>query len=190
MMVGYGNRRRTQQEVCELFNQTHPNRPTITQSCVSKLVNKFNETGSVKDRPRSGRPKIAAGGEKALDILIDVHDNPNRSLRQIALDHNVSHQSVKKVFKSEKIHPYKPHLVQELNEDDFDRRSEFCEIMMDKCNADPYFAYNILFSDEATFMLNGTVNRHNCRYWSAINPRWMVELHTQRPQKLMFGWVL
>lgn len=55
---------------------------------------------------------------------------------------------------------------------------------MERCNADPKFSNNILFSDEATFMMNGTVNRHNCRYWSAVNPRWMTETHTQRPQKV------
>lgn len=30
---------------------------------------------------------------------------------------------------------------------------------------------NILFSDEAHFHLNGHVNKQNCRYWAAENPR-------------------
>ncbi|KAG8267354.1 hypothetical protein J6590_053805 [Homalodisca vitripennis] len=42
---------------------------------------------------------------------------------------------------------------------------------------------NIVFSDEATFMLNGNVNQHNCRYWSNINPHWMKKQHTQHPEK-------
>lgn len=40
------------------------------------------------------------------------------------------------------------------------------------------------FSDEATFVLNGEVNKHNCRYWSDTNPHWMIEGHTQYPQKV------
>ena len=41
--------------------------------------------------------------------------------------------------------------VQELNEDGPDRRTEFCETLMEKCNEDENFANNISFSDEATF---------------------------------------
>jgi hypothetical protein len=33
----------------------------------------------------------------------------------------------------------------------------------------------IVWSDEATFKLNGTVNRHNCTYWSSENPK--VHVH-------------
>jgi len=87
-------------------------------------------------------------------------------------------------LKSIKFHPYKIHLVQELNEDDPDRRIEFCETMVNKIDEDPPFLYNIVFSDEATFTLKGEVNRHNCRYWSDTNPDWMMDSHTQYPQKV------
>ncbi|EFN77660.1 hypothetical protein EAI_05452, partial [Harpegnathos saltator] len=40
------------------------------------------------------------------------------------------------------------------------------------------------FSDEATFQINGAVNRHNCKYWSDENPHWMSDLRTQYLQKL------
>ena len=35
----------------------------------------------------------------------------------------------------------------------------------------------VLMSDEAHFHLNGAVNKQNCRYWAAENPR---EIH-QKP---------
>ena len=75
-------------------------------------------------------------------------------------------------------------MLQELSDDDFDRRAEFCEHMMEQINGYTDFVNNIIFTDEATFCLNGRVNRHNCRYWSADNPHWMIETHTQTPQKL------
>lgn len=65
--------------------------------------------------------------------------------------------------------PEKTHL-HELNEDDADRRMPFCEIMMDVTNNNPNFAKKLLFSDEATFYLNGFVNRHSCHYSSSENP--------------------
>lgn len=184
MILGYGDRRRTQQEVAEIFNDKYPNRNPIARSTVSKILKKYNETGHVKDISKSGRPKTATSGDKALDILLSIEENPHLSTRIIGLDYNISHMSVDRVLKCEKFHPYKIHLVQELSEDDFDRRLEFSEQMMDLCNANPNFINKIMFSDESTFCLNGNVNRHNIRYWSKENPQWIQEQHTQFPQKI------
>lgn len=41
---------------------------------------------------------------------------------------------------------------------------------LDICTRYPVFPECILFSDEATFTLNGTVNRQNCQYWTRVNP--------------------
>lgn len=184
IMVGYGDRRRTQQEVCTLFNNLYPNRAPITQSCVSKLIRKYANTGSVRDTPKTGRPQTASGGDAALNILLAVHERPRESCTDLQRDYNISERSVRRVLKREKFHPYKVQLVQELVADDFDRRLQFCEIMRNAFGQNPDFVNNILFSDEATFMLNGYVNRHNCRYWAQKNPNWLIEAHTQRPQKL------
>lgn len=75
-------------------------------------------------------------------------------------------------------------LVHELNEDDPDRRLQFCELFSEQLVTNPNLIYNICFSDECTFMLNGGVNTHNCRYWSDTNSHWYREAHTQYPQKL------
>ncbi|KAJ8932838.1 hypothetical protein NQ318_009867 [Aromia moschata] len=53
--------------------------------------------------------------------------------------------------------------VQELLEDDPDRRLEFCDLLMtsgELTGDHPNFVTQIVIS-EATFYLNGTVNRHN-----------------------------
>jgi transposase len=70
MMVGYGDRLRSHQETCELFNQEHANRPPIARSTVSKIVAKFSETGSVRDLPRQGRPLIS--DETKLNVLLEA----------------------------------------------------------------------------------------------------------------------
>ena len=54
MMVGYGDRTRTQREVSTLFNEIYPHREPITQSVVSKTLKRFTETDHVRDIPRSG----------------------------------------------------------------------------------------------------------------------------------------
>jgi hypothetical protein len=66
-MVGYGDKLRTYEETCELFNQEYPDRPPIATFTVGKLVAKFTETGSVHDLPRQGRPRVKE--ETRLDLL-------------------------------------------------------------------------------------------------------------------------
>lgn len=182
ILIGCGDKTRTQKEVCTLFNNKYPNREPITQSTVSKIENKFRETGHVKDLPKGSRKQISEN--KKLDFLLSFEDNPHTSLRQVALDNEVSHQTVLRTLKKEKLHPYKVNLVQELMEEDFDRRVEFCEILMEKNNSDPMFLKKVLFSDEATFLLNGHVNRQTFRYWATENPHWMQEYRTQYPEKV------
>jgi len=76
-------------------------------------------------------------------------------------EHQINFMSVHKILKQNKFHPFKVH---ELNENDFDRRVEFCEIMMARIDIDPDFLFRIVFSDEAMFQLNSTLNKYNNRY--------------------------
>jgi Transposase. len=181
-MIGFGDKLRTHQEACQLFNATYPDRPPITQSTVSRVLARFEETGSVKDAPRAGRPRV--DDETRLNILVELQDNPHSSTRSIALNNDISHVTVVNFLKKEKFHPYKGHLIHALTEDDPDRRLHFCEDLMHRCNGDPDFLKNIIFSDEATFYLNGSVHRHNCRYWSQENPHWVQEVDHQHPRKV------
>jgi len=71
-------------------------------------------------------------------------------------------------------------LIHELNKNDFDQRVEFC----DHDDKNKYrFWFIFVFFDEATFQLNGILNRHNW-YWSDTNPYWMRKGNIQYSQKL------
>ncbi|KAJ8936031.1 hypothetical protein NQ318_000692 [Aromia moschata] len=185
MMIGVGDRMRTQQEVCRLFHEMHPDREPVSQSTVSRIERKYRELGHVRDAPRQGRPKINENVQQ--DVILSALENPHCTVRQVSRDLNIGKSSVSNIFKKVKYHPYRVRLIHELAEDDFDRRTEFCEYMMDHNNQNNGFIANILFSDEATFFLNGHVNRQNTRYWSQENPHWMQEYHTQHPQKLIMN---
>ncbi|KAJ8953322.1 hypothetical protein NQ318_012117 [Aromia moschata] len=181
MMIGVGDRMRTQQEVCRLFHEMHPDREPVSQSTVSRIERKYRELGHVRDAPRQGRPKINENVQQ--DVILSALENPHCTVRQVSRDLNIGKSSVSNIFKKVKYHPYRVRLIHELAEDYFDRRTKFCEYMMDHNNQNNGFIANILFSDEATFFLNGHVNRQNTRYWSQENPHWMQEYHTQHPQK-------
>lgn len=182
MMLGYGDRMRTQTEVCELFNNKYPNRAPISQSVVSKIEKKYRDLGHVRDNYTQGRPRISE--DVQLNVLLAAQENPHSVTRSLATENNICQATVLNYLHKNKWHPYRVQLVHELNEDDPDRRTEFCEIMMNRCIEDPQFLRRIVFSDEATFTLNGHVNRQNCRYWAKENPHWIMECHTQYPQKV------
>lgn len=175
-------RQRTHDEVCEVFNNKYQDRTPISRGTVSKIIQKFDAFDNVKDRPRSGRPAIL--DDTKMDVFLSVVEDPHKPTRVVSQEIQVCQRTVCKYLRKEKWHPYKVKLVQELREDDSDRRIQFCEIMLERFNREPNFYNCIIFSDEATFYLNGTVNRQNCRYWSNQNPHWMMESQTQRPQKL------
>jgi transposase len=181
---GFGDRQRSVIETKELFNTTFPNREPISKSTVVRTVQRFEVTGCCRDKLRSGRPKSASSDEKKLETLLHFVQNPHLSLRKAATQVDVCFKSIDNILKTSNFHPYKITLVQELSEDDFDRRLEFCEVMMQKHEENNKFFNQIVFTDEATFMLNGSLNRHNCRYWADQNPHWMRETHTQHPQKV------
>lgn len=183
MMIGWGDRQRSLQDACSIFNETFPGR-NISKSTASRLLQKLNDTGSVRNRSKSGRRRTATNDDNALNVLINLYEEPKTSVPKLALYHNTSERSVRRILSTNNFHPYKVQLVQELNEDDPDRRMQFCQEMMDINNRNVNFVNNIMFSDEATFYLNGFINRHNCRYWANENPHWMEESHTQHPQKL------
>lgn len=187
MMKGYGDRTRSNEDVRILFNDTfREGMEPISKSTVQRTITRFNLSGGVKDLPRSGRPVTTTTVEKQLDLALSINEDCHSTVRKLHQQHDISIGSVHNILKRKlKFHPYKVKLVHELLEDDPDRRLEFCDLMMTRITADEYFLNRIVFSDEATFELNGNVNRHNYRYWSDINPRWMSDTrNTQYPQKL------
>lgn len=118
-----------------------PDRNPIFRPAVERPVKRFEDTGSVKDRLKTGRLKLATNDEVALEVLQSVVEDPHASTTAIARQVDISQTSVCRILHKNKFHPYKIHLVHELN-----------------------------VSDKATFMMNRNVNRHNYRLWSDVNP--------------------
>lgn len=184
MIRGFGDRIRSYDEVRHLFNDFFNERPPISKSTVERTIRKFEESGTVQDLPKAGRPRSATNAEISENVLLSFIQEPSTSLAKVCHNNDVSKASVQRILHRNNFFPYKMRFVQELNEDDFDRRVEFCETIRRKCDNNRDFLLNVVFSDEATFFVDGKVNSHNCRYWSDENPYAMRENHTQNPQKI------
>lgn len=76
---------------------------------------------------------------------------------------------------------YIPQLVHGLVEDDSDRRSQFCELLLNQLDETPELLDHIIWSDESTFKLSGHLNRHNCVYYDTSNPHVAIEKHLNQP---------
>ena len=156
--------------------------PPPTRLTIYRIRDKFNDTGSVLDAPRSGRPATTCTDENKDLVAASVIEYPCTSTRRRSLELGINRRSLQMMLKDLNYKPYIPRLVHGLIEDDGDRRLQFCEIFVNQCEATPNLLDKIVWSDEAQFKLSGCVNRHNCTYWSSSdNPHWTVEHQLNQP---------
>jgi transposase len=157
--------------------QSHP----PSKQAMSNLVTKFNQQGSVADAPRSGAPKTQTNEENTQLVAQTFVQSPTKSQRRASMEMGISRRSLGRIMDDLGLKPYRPHLLQALNEDDSDRRLQYCEVYLEYAKGDPDIFNKVIYSDEATFKLNGRVNRHNCVYWSATNPHQIIENEVNMP---------
>lgn len=168
------------------FNRRHPQRAQeITPSTVGRIMDRFKETGSVCDKPRSGRPKVADDIE--VTVLAKVSSSPKKSLKRHSQELGMPRSTCQKVLKKHKYHPYKPKVLHRLYDDDFENRVAMCDWFLGTIYWDQEFLSRVMFSDEANFYVNGEVNK-NQRFWSNENPHFHFGINEQGGRRLMV-WV-
>lgn len=162
--------------VCNDFEQRFPGVPRPRRETIYHLCNRFRATGSVNDLPRSGRPRSSRTPENVDLVAQSVVASPHVSTRRRSLRLGVSRSSLKRILTDLKFRVYRPKLLHALRPADGAARRAYCEEMLIRHEADPEFLSRIVWSDEATFKMNGLVNRWNCVYWGDENPH---EIMTQ-----------
>ncbi|KAJ8933703.1 hypothetical protein NQ318_012257, partial [Aromia moschata] len=105
MMIGYGDRARTQCEVVRLFRETHPDLPPLNQGTISKIEAQYREMGHVRKVP--SKRQAVVDDDTKLNLLLALEENPITPARQLARDSNLNHKTVLKILKYEKKRPYK-----------------------------------------------------------------------------------
>jgi len=89
------------------------------KSIIERTVRRFEEIGSVKNHPKTGRPPSVINEEK--NVLQSFVENPQTSVRRTAQEREINPMSVHKILKWNKFRLYKMRFVHELNKNDFDR---------------------------------------------------------------------
>ena len=140
-----------------------------SERTIRDTFNRFKETGSVEDRARQGRPSKE---EERKQILGDsLKENSNTSIRRLCSETGYSYGSVQSTLRvGLKLFPYKIQVHQGLSDEDCASRVQMSQDLLSLMDENDQFVKQIIFSDEATFRLNGNVNRHNCRIWGSTPP--------------------
>ena len=158
-----------------------------TRRTMSRLATKFDETGSIEDELRSGRSVTVTAEESRQLVFRTFYSNPRTSQRRTSHDLHISRTSLQRRMKDLNLKPYESRLLLALNEDDPDRRLEFCEWILDSTQDDQTLLDQILWTDEAMFRTYGHVDRHNCVYSSDANPHFVIEQELSVPQVIVWG---
>lgn len=179
MLLIFGECHKNKRDAANVYAARYPDRPHPSCSAFSRLEKKARFTGSLATRKRQ-RAKRVTNEEAEIDVLAALYDRPQMSTREISNELGVSQTSIINILKRQKFHPFKISLHQELLDADFHRRLQLCNWLLLEIENNPMFLGMILFSDEATFVNTGEMNRHNMHYWSATNPHWMRTVDHQR----------
>lgn len=139
------------------------------KSSVQYVIQHHGNTGSLKSKPRSGRPKKLSDATNRT-ILRKVKENPHISAPKIAddirntLSISVSDQTIRNVLKKNNYHgrtPRRKPLISEVNRK---KRKDFANTHKNKDSA---FWNRVLFSDESKFNIFGSDGRG--RVWRKPN---------------------
>ncbi|KAL4494420.1 hypothetical protein ABPG72_019830 [Tetrahymena utriculariae] len=151
-------------------------------STIRDWRNRFLETLSLEPRKRIGdHSRQMIPEEKKQEVIQNFIQNPMTSQRKVAKLTQISQKSVGNILKQENLYPWKLRLVQEITESDTFKRLEFCEKILGIQEMESKFIQNIVFSDEASFGLDGSVNLHNAYYYSYNNPHQTISKSMKSP---------
>jgi hypothetical protein len=169
------------QDVQQRFQAQFPETKVPRRNAVRQLTQKFQETGSVCEATRSGRPSILTN-TKLLDISDRLLQSPKKSIRKLSQQAGVPYGTAHTAFKK-RLRTYKITAVHELKPGDSAKRVAYCKWFLDFLDHEGKDILDVtFFTDEAYFHLSGYINGQNFRVWRAYNPHAFHEspLHDEK----------
>ncbi|GFT11534.1 uncharacterized protein TNCV_2523491 [Trichonephila clavipes] len=159
----------------------------LTNPAVARMISKFEATGCLDDRPRSGlsstRRNAAETVKDEMETVAGSSTHVEVSARAVARRTGIPYSTVwLAVRRTLRCYLYKIHRHHELLPGDSVNRRAFVVWVFQKMAEDDDWLSNLLWTDEAHFTLLGSVNTNNCRIWATENPRTVVEtpLHDEK----------
>ena len=120
--------------------------PPPTRVTITRIRDKFEVNGTMQDVLKSQcRRKRSSTDNESADAVMQVFArSPKKSLRYRSREFGIEKSSVQRIIRAQKWKPYIPRLVYALNEDDPDKRPQFCEWFLHKCGEGEDFQQSIV----------------------------------------------
>jgi hypothetical protein len=165
------------------------NHQTPIKNSILNWYRKFGDTGSVKNKRRSGRPAVTDANQ--VRVREAFENSPTLSVRRASLQLDMPRSTVHKVTRKQiKNFPYKITLLHDLRPEDLPKRFEMsCELLR-LLQENPFFLKSIGFSDECIVWLCGKVNRQNVRFWGTERPDSTCTFERESPKVIVWCAVL
>lgn len=139
-----------------LWRERYPDRTPHSFNVFSRLGKRIINKGIIQPDNNKGKQiRRPARDERTPEVLASARLYPHDSLRRRERDSGISRSTIWRIFRDNKLHPYRMSLHQTLTIADYGQRLEFCNWIRQQPQN---FSQKILFSDESTFISNGSVN--------------------------------
>lgn len=178
LILIHGECNKVVERTCRMFRERFPDKPRPTKDIVNRLLHNCKTHGKFRNPSMKMKP-LLNNENVEITVLAFFQIHPEASLRQAERELGYSRNSMQRILRKHKWHPFSLQLVQHLKPEDLRRRVEFCEFILVKVGEDSNFLENIIWSDESKFCKNGMFNRHNHHQWSDQNPHAIRERNFQ-----------
>ena len=129
---------------------------------VIRTIKRYQETGSVEDRTRSGRPCTVVTPKVCKVVREQIRRNPRRSMRKMASTIKISHRSVQRIVRDHLgMKSFKRKNAHFLTEKIKEKRLVRSKGLLQRHAI--HGINNILFTDEKLFTIEESSNRQNDR---------------------------
>lgn len=160
------------------FQKPSPPKPTIL-----RWEKKLFAIGCIKDKPRSGRPSTRL--ETCVEAAASVERSPKKSIRKRSQELGVPYTTLHKHMKNDlKLKAFKPSFVNELSDNDMQKRHQACGRLLDVFVTLPSRG-KVLFSDECA--IYRSAKARNIYFWSKENPHFYEELEHNPPHVMIWA---
>ncbi len=137
----------------------------ITRSCVYRTICRLRDTGSIQDRPRSGRTRTCRTKERITRVREKIRRNPQRSARKLALEEGIDTRSMRRIVQIDLGRKaYKKRKLHGLSTKQMAARLERCKALLIRHGSDD--VQKIVFSDEKLFVVEQKYNPQNDRIYA------------------------
>lgn len=123
------------------------------------------------------RPNISGESVDQISDIFSFQAQPRKVCCQASAELHILKSTVHNILhKKLKLLEYKIQVLQNINVYDYTLQYNFVLDVLSRNEENGNFPRNVIFNDESTFHVSGTVNCHNCRIWGSESSHATTEL--------------